>query len=124
MTSRRNFIAAATLCRVGGARSRPHSPRPPRRARRRPTSCSCRTAKGMSFDKAKSKLTLTGREPGDGLLHRPARAHRRQHADAAFVPFWSEGKDSFLSDPPNADLSILEGGTVQAGRGRCCKTRC
>jgi hypothetical protein len=26
-----------------------------------------------------------------------------------FVPFWSEGKDSFLSDPPNADVSILEG---------------
>jgi len=26
-----------------------------------------------------------------------------------FVPFWSTGKDSFLSDPPNADLSILEG---------------
>jgi hypothetical protein len=27
----------------------------------------------------------------------------------AFVPFWSKGKDSFLSDPPNADISILEG---------------
>ena len=27
----------------------------------------------------------------------------------AFVPFWSTGKDSFLSDPPNADVSILEG---------------
>jgi hypothetical protein len=25
------------------------------------------------------------------------------------VPFWSKGKDSFLSDPPNADISILEG---------------
>ena len=27
---------------------------------------------------------------------------------AAFVPFWSKGKDSFLSDPPNADISLLE----------------
>ncbi|MDF8357574.1 hypothetical protein [Ensifer adhaerens] len=26
-----------------------------------------------------------------------------------FLPFWSKGKDSFLPDPPNADLSILEG---------------
>jgi hypothetical protein len=26
-----------------------------------------------------------------------------------FVPFWSKGKDRFLSDPPNADISILEG---------------
>ena len=28
---------------------------------------------------------------------------------AASVPFWSKGKHSFLSDPPNAHISILEG---------------
>jgi hypothetical protein len=28
---------------------------------------------------------------------------------ARFVPFWSEGKDSFKSNPPNADVSIIEG---------------
>jgi hypothetical protein len=27
---------------------------------------------------------------------------------AKFVPFWSKGKNSFLSDPPNADVSILD----------------
>jgi hypothetical protein len=32
---------------------------------------------------------------------------------AAFVPFWSKGKDSFLSDPPNADISILEGNQLR-----------
>ena len=33
---------------------------------------------------------------------------------ARFVnPFWSEGKDSFLSDPPNADISILEGNQLK-----------
>jgi len=32
---------------------------------------------------------------------------------ADFVPFWSEGKDSFLSDPPNADLSIMEDGKLR-----------
>ena len=32
---------------------------------------------------------------------------------AKFVPFWSEGKDSFLSDPPNADVSIFEGGVLR-----------
>ena len=26
-----------------------------------------------------------------------------------FVSFWSTGKDRFLSNPPNSDLSILEG---------------
>ena len=28
-------------------------------------------------------------------------------ATTRFVPFWSKGKDSFLSDPPNATLSIV-----------------
>ena len=28
---------------------------------------------------------------------------------ASFIPFWSYGKNSFLSDPPNADISIVEG---------------
>ena len=27
----------------------------------------------------------------------------------AFVPFWSEGDDSFAKNPPNADLALLEG---------------
>jgi hypothetical protein len=26
----------------------------------------------------------------------------------AFIPFWSEGKDSFKSNPPNADISLIE----------------
>jgi hypothetical protein len=29
-------------------------------------------------------------------------------ATSRFVPFWGEGKDSFLQDPPNATLSFLE----------------
>jgi hypothetical protein len=32
---------------------------------------------------------------------------------AKFVPFWSEGKDSFLKDPPNADLSVVVDGVLQ-----------
>ena len=30
-----------------------------------------------------------------------------------FIPFWSDGKDSFKSDPPNADISIIEGKTLK-----------
>ena len=33
-------------------------------------------------------------------------------ATKAFVPFWSEGKDSFLKDPPNATVSIFDDGNV------------
>jgi hypothetical protein len=29
------------------------------------------------------------------------------------VPFWSKGKDNFLSNPPNADISILEGNQLR-----------
>jgi hypothetical protein len=31
---------------------------------------------------------------------------------SAFIPLWSEGKDSFLKDPPNATLSIFSGDKV------------
>jgi hypothetical protein len=32
---------------------------------------------------------------------------------ARFIPFWSEGKDSFKSEPPNADVSIIDGKTMK-----------
>jgi hypothetical protein len=32
---------------------------------------------------------------------------------SAFVPFWSQGKDSFAKDPPNADISIIEGDAMR-----------
>ena len=67
------------------------------------------TASAMNFDKATSKLTLQG-VGGTTLFFsdRPERIAGNMDT-TAFVPFWSKGKDSFLSDPPNADLSILEG---------------
>jgi len=70
------------------------------------------SAKSMHFDKAASKLTLDGVSSVTTFFaDRPARiAGNMRTAD--FVPFWSEGKNSFLSDPPNADISILEGATL------------
>ena len=71
------------------------------------------TADAMSFDKATSKLTLEG-VAGQTLFFsdRPERIAGNMKT-AAFVPFWSTGKDSFLSDPPNADLSIMEGNQLK-----------
>jgi hypothetical protein len=67
------------------------------------------TAKGMTFDKATNKLTLEGVSPITIFFtDRPERIAGHMKT-TAFVPFWSTGKDSFLSDPPNADVSILEG---------------
>jgi hypothetical protein len=67
------------------------------------------TAKGMTFDKPGGKLTLAGVSPVTLFFaDRPERIAGNMKT-ATFVPFWSRGKDSFLSDPPNADVSILEG---------------
>ena len=70
------------------------------------------TSKGMRFDASASKLTLDGVSSVTTFFSdRPERiAGNMRTAD--FVPFWSDGKDSFLSDPPNADISILEGATL------------
>jgi hypothetical protein len=67
------------------------------------------TAKGMTFDNSTGKLTLDGVAPITVFFSdRPERIAGNMQT-TAFVPFWSKGKDSFLSDPPNADVSILEG---------------
>jgi hypothetical protein len=67
------------------------------------------TARGMTFDRAGGKLTLEGVSRETLFFaDRPERIAGNMKT-ATFVPFWSRGKDSFLSDPPNADVSILEG---------------
>ena len=66
------------------------------------------TAKGMTFDKSTNKLTLDSISSTTLFFSdRPERIAGNMKT-SAFVPFWSKGKDSFLSDPPNADISILE----------------
>ena len=71
------------------------------------------TAKGMAFDADQNRLTLRDVSPVTLFFSdRPDRIAGNMET-ARFVPFWSEGKDSFLSDPPNADLSILEDGKLR-----------
>jgi hypothetical protein len=71
------------------------------------------TAKGMTFDKASGKLTLVDVSPITVMFaDRPERIAGNMKT-ARFVPFWSEGKDSFLKDPPNADISIVEGTSMR-----------
>jgi hypothetical protein len=71
------------------------------------------TARGVSFDKATSKLTLHDVSPITLFFSdRPDRIAGNMKT-TAFVPFWSTGNDSFLSDPPNADVSILEGASLR-----------
>jgi hypothetical protein len=67
-------------------------------------------AKNVSFDKG--KIILQGVDPVTVCFtDRPARMAGHMQT-AKFVPLWSQGKDSFLKDNPNATLSIFGGGNV------------
>ena len=67
------------------------------------------TAKSMSFDKANNKLALEGVSSTTLFFtDRPERIAGNMKT-TSFIPFWSTGKDSFLKDPPNADISSVEG---------------
>jgi len=67
------------------------------------------SSKGLTFNKANNELTLTGVSPVTVYFtDRPERIAGNMKT-TAFIPFWSEGKDSFKSNPPNADISLLDG---------------
>jgi hypothetical protein len=108
MTTRREFIATALvvpLVPLGSAMAQSAKDEPPKQA----DCLFVQIARGMKFDKSANKLTLEGISPVTLFFSdRPERIAGNMRTKA-FVPFWSTGKDSFLKDPPNADLSILEG---------------
>lgn len=67
----------------------------------------------MTYDADASRLTLTGVSPVTLFFtDRPERVAGNM-STAKFVPFWNEGPDSFQSDPPNADVSIVEDGALR-----------
>lgn len=71
------------------------------------------TADSMAYDAATGTLTLAGVSPVTLFFaDRPDRIAGNM-TTARFIPFWSTGTDSFLKDPPNADLSIMENGALR-----------
>ena len=67
-------------------------------------------AKNVTIDKG--KLVLRGVNPVTVCFtDRPARLAGHMPT-SKFVPLWSQGKDSFLKDNPNATLSIFQGDKV------------
>lgn len=71
------------------------------------------TAASMAFAADRNRLTLHNVSPVTLFFSdRPERIAGNMKT-SAFIPFWSEGTDSFLSDPPNADLSIMEDGALR-----------
>jgi hypothetical protein len=109
MPSRRNLVLTASALAAGLAA----------RARARAESAEnvdyllVQTSKELTFDKAANRLTLVGVSPVTLFFSdRPERiAGNMKTAD--FVPFWSIGRDSFEKDPPNADVSLLNGANLR-----------
>jgi hypothetical protein len=67
-------------------------------------------ARRVSF--GKGTMTLHGVAPVTiAFSDRPERFAGHM-LTSRFVPMWSAGKDSFLKDPPNATVSVLDGKTI------------
>lgn len=121
MPKRRTFIALSTLAAsllplkqaLGQSGQPSTSPHTSSQASNRADFLFVQTAKSINYDAANKKLTLVGVSPVTLFFSdRPERIAGNM-TTTAFIPFWSTGKDSFLSDPPNADLSILEGNSLK-----------
>src|SRR5690348_5272895 len=103
MTTRRTLFRAAPAFAVTLAAARSALAQDAQGPSKQADFLFVQTAKGLAFDKSASKLTLEGVSPVTLFFSdRPERIAGNMKT-AAFVPFWSKGKDSFLSDPPNAD---------------------
>jgi hypothetical protein len=113
MTTRRAFVATAALAASSLTLLKSTlvqaAPKQPKTA----DFLFVQTSKSLTFDKPTNKVTLVGVAPMTLFFtDRPQRIAGNMKT-TAFIPFWSEGKDSFKSNPPNADISILEGKTLK-----------
>lgn len=71
------------------------------------------SASSLKYDGGKKRIILVGINPMTLFFtDRPDRV-AGQMKTSRFVPFWSEGTNSFKSNPPNADISIVEGGQLR-----------
>lgn len=109
-TTRRRFIAGATG--LASALSLPGAASAQDSSGATADFLFVQTADSMAFAADQNRLTLHDVSPTTLFFSdRPDRIAGNMETER-FVPFWSEGKDSFLSNPPNADVSILEKGKL------------
>ncbi len=108
MTTRRDLLAGLSLAPLAFSHRAFAAAEP---ADAKPQFLFVQTSAGMRY--ADGVLTLSEVSPITVLFSdRPERLAGHMATDD-FVPFWSEGEDSFESDPPNADLALLEQGEVE-----------
>lgn len=112
MTNRRTFVRSASLLASGSALESAW-PQTADAPAKQADFLFVQTANSMNYDKTTGKLTLQGVSPVTVFFSdRPERIAGNMRT-AGFVPFWSEGKQSFLSDPPNADISLFDGKSLR-----------
>jgi hypothetical protein len=71
-------------------------------------------AQGISYNNGERTLTLEGVSPVVTFFSdRPDRIAGHVLLPG-FIQLWNEGEDSFKDNPPNANLSILEGSHIQS----------
>jgi hypothetical protein len=94
-TSRRSFIAATAIASCALAPFRSTLAQPTPQTPGEADFLFVQSSKGLTFDKLTNKLTLTRVSPVTVFFtDRPERVAGNMKT-ASFVPFWSEGKDSF-----------------------------
>jgi hypothetical protein len=113
MTTRRQFIAVSAFTASALASIKSVSAQPTPQAPGEAEFLFVQSSHAMSFDRATSKLTLIGVSPITIFFtDRPQRIAGNMKT-AGFIPFWSQGKDSFKANPPNADVSLIENRTLK-----------
>jgi hypothetical protein len=113
MTTRRHFVAASAVLASSLATLKPALAQSDKDAPKVADFLFVQTAEGLRFHKDTNKLTLVDVSPITLFFaDRPERIAGNMKT-SAFIPFWSEGKDSFKNDPPNADVSILSRGKLE-----------
>jgi len=107
-TRRSTLTAGSALALLSSARAQAGDERPDEIV-----ALFVQSAKSMQFATDTKLLTLSDISPQTVFFSdRPERVAGNMRT-VDFVPFWSDGKNSFLKDPPNADVSIFVNGTLQ-----------
>lgn len=105
MTTRRDLLAAATLAPLVMGITTAHASAK-KEEHGKADFLFVQNARSVTYEDG--RLTLKGVNPITIMFSdRPERIAGHM-ATERFVPFWSEGSQSFLLDPPNATLSFLE----------------
>ena len=105
LTVRGLLLGAALVAITAPGIGLAQEPPPAEEPAKKPVFIFVQSAKSVTYDSG--KLTLKGVSATTIFFaDRPERVTGHM-STRAFVPFWKEGKETFLADPPHATLSLL-----------------